>query len=133
MAYDSIIGDESETFILIARNALVVPGMSHNLSPRFILRQAGYIVNERPKFQQSDTSITDHSILLSDEEANVHIPLQLNGIFSFFHTRSPTTDELHGCRKVLITPDSASWSPYCPSFELNEQSMTTSQGDISHH
>ena len=132
VAYDSIIGDEPETFILIARNALVVPGMSNNLLPPFILRQAGHTVNECPKFQQRDPSITDHSILLNDDEADIHIPLQLNGIFSFFHTRTPSTDELHGCRKVLLTPDGESWNPYCPSFELNEQSMTTFQGDITH-
>jgi hypothetical protein len=129
VAYDCPLS--FKTYILIARNALYIPDMEHNLIPPFIMRLAGNTVNECPKYQCTDPTEDDHCIIFNDDETDLRIPLQLNGVFSFFHTRKPTDDELQGCEKVMMTPDASSWNPYCPSFELNERSMTTYNGAIS--
>ena len=51
-----------ETYIFIICNALLVPSMGNNLIPPFMMREAGLVVNETPKIQVDDPSITDHSI-----------------------------------------------------------------------
>ena len=46
-----------KTYIIIIKNALHVPSMSHNLIPPFIMREAGLIINEEPKCQANAPSI----------------------------------------------------------------------------
>ena len=130
VAYDAYTDDIPETYILIFRNSLVIPDMDHNLVPPFIIREGGHKVNETPKFQLQHPSDEDHCILLNGADSSVRIPMHLNGIFSFFHTRKPTLDEVQGCRKIIMTPDSSSWDPYCTSFALNEESMTNHKGNL---
>ena len=60
------------------------------------------------------------------------IPLQLKGIFSYFHSRKPTEEEVESVDKIFLTPDQTSWNPYCTSFAENERSMLTHNGKISH-
>ena len=131
VAYDYVSTDLPETLILIFRNALVIPNMNHHLVPPFILREGGHIVNDVPKYQLSEPTVDDHCILLSGTDPVARIPLQLSGIFSFFHTRKPTDDEIIGCTKIIMTPDSEFWNPYCDSFALNEKAMTTYSGELS--
>ena len=114
--------------ILMIRNALYIPSMSHNLLPPFILREAGIVVNDVPKIHCIDPSVEDHSIYFADEE--LRIPLQLNGIFSYFHTRIPTNDEVMYCDKLFLTPDSTTWDPYATHFQLNEESMLDYEGNM---
>ena len=52
-----------ETYLLVARNALCVPSMDHNLVPPFILREAGLILNDKPKIHYEDPSVEDHSFM----------------------------------------------------------------------
>ena len=52
-----------ETCLLVARNALCVPSMDHNLVPPFILREAGLILNDKPKIHYEDPSVEDHSFM----------------------------------------------------------------------
>lgn len=110
VAYDCTT-DVPETFVLIFRNVLCILNMDHNLIPPFILREAGHTVNECPKFQSVQPSIDDHCIILDGIDSKVRVPLQLHGIFSYFHTRKPTHDEVFGCSKVFMTPDCAYWDP----------------------
>ena len=58
------------------------------------------------------------------------MPLQLNGIFSYFHYRLPTNDEILHSDKAFITPDSNSWNPYSNHFSENEESMLDWQGNM---
>ena len=78
------------TYVCIFKNALHIPRLEHNLIPPFILREAGLIVNDIPKLHLLDPSADDHAIIADNR--NLRIPLQLNGIFSFFHTRRSTDD-----------------------------------------
>lgn len=116
VAYDHISDGDSGTFILIFRNALCIPDMDHNLVPPFILREAGHVVNECPKFQCTIPTTDDHSIILNGDDIVTRIPLQLNETFPYFHTRAPLTDELYGCTKSIMSLDATSWKPYCESF-----------------
>ena len=70
------------------RNALYVPSMSHNLIPPFIMRKSGFIVNDVPEIHCKEPSVMDHSIYF--QEKGVRIPLQLEGIFSYFVAETPT-------------------------------------------
>ena len=119
-----------QAFILLIRNALYIPTMEINLIPPFILRAGGVIVNDIPKIHCDNPLTTDHCISFRSHE--LVIPLQLQGTFSFFHHRTPTNEELHGCDKIFITPDSPSWNPHCDSFSRNEQAMTDYEGNIVH-
>lgn len=126
-----------QTYILLCRNSLYIPDMHENLLPPFILRESGATVNDTAKIHCNDPDTDDHCISFQDSE--LKIPLQLNGTFSFFHTRKPTENELSSCDKIFITPDTDHWNPYCTSFALNEQSMLNYEGEMtdpnkrSHH
>ena len=117
-----------KTFILVVRNALYIPSMDHNLLPPFILREAGVQCNDVPKIHVNTPTVDDHSIFFPESE--LRIPLQLWGIFSFFHTRKPTHDEIESCDKIIITPDSVHWDPYAEHYATNEEAMLDYGGNM---
>ena len=94
----------ARTFILIIRNALHVETMDNNLIPPFILREAGLEVSDVPKIHVQEPSEEDHAITFP--ESDLRIPLQLWGVFSFFHSRRPSPEEIEQCEKLFLTPDS---------------------------
>ena len=118
-----------QTHILIVRNALHIPSMKNNLIPPFIMREGGVVVNDVPKFQCKDPTVKDHTI--SFETCELRTPMQLKRNFSYFHTRTPTSEELFGRDKKFITPDSSDWNPHCLSFERNERAMLNYRGELN--
>ena len=73
----------------------------------------------------------DDHVIIIPRENNLHIPLQLNGIFSFFHTRRPTPDEIrHTDDIIFLTPDSDSWDPYSRHYAENEAAMLDWEGNM---
>ena len=66
--------------ILVIRNCLHVPTMSNNLIPPFVMREAGVVVNDKPKIHSVDAGVEDHSIYFP--EAKFRITLSLKGVFS---------------------------------------------------
>ncbi len=60
MAYDDPISHT--TYLLVMRNALSVPSMGHNLIPLFLIREAGLVLDEMPKFQFDTPTIDNHAI-----------------------------------------------------------------------
>ena len=117
-----------KTFVLMFRNALHVPDLEHNLIPPFILREAGIKVNEAAKIHCPNPTVNDHAIIVDDH--NLTIPLQLNGTFSYFHTRTPTLEDLEEGTVILFSPDTSEWDPYSHNFEAREESMTDWNGEI---
>ena len=117
------------TYLLLVRNALYIPSMENNLIPPFILREAGIEVQDVPKIHVDNPSASDHCIKFDDFD--LKIPLQLWGIFSFFHTRKPTEDEISTCDKIFLTPDSENWDPYSDHFAQNEESMIDWEGNMN--
>ena len=118
-----------EVYILMIRNALYIPTLKHNLIPPFIMHEGGVIVNEVAKIHSLEPSSDDHCIKFKNND--LVIPLKLNGTFSYFHSRMPTSEELYSCDKISITPDGSHWNPYCESFSLNEESMLDHEGNIA--
>jgi hypothetical protein len=82
MCYDDPIS--LVTYILVMKNALLIPSMGHNLIPPFLIQEAGLILNKTPKHQTPYPMIDNHSIW--DQHSSLRIHLQLNGIFSYFKT-----------------------------------------------
>ena len=129
LAYDC--PHSGETYILILRNALHVPEMKNNLLPPFILREGGVTVNDKAKIHCKEPTVEDHTVSFESLELDLRIHLQLNGIFSCFHTRCPNSRELDECDKIFMTPDSSQWNPNCTSFANNESSILDSEGNIA--
>ena len=117
-----------KAYVLLFRNALHFPTLDHSLIPPFFMREAGITVCEIPKIHHADPTIENHAIYI--EALELRIPLQLHGIFSYFHYRLPTNDEILHCDKVFLTPDSESWNPYSTHYSENEESMLNWQGDM---
>ena len=104
----------SKPYLLIVRNALYVPTMDNNLIPPFILREAGIRIKDVPKIHVHEPDESDHAITFEDE--GLRIPLHLNGIFSYFHSRAPTPDEIAYADPILLTPNSDNWDPHLEHF-----------------
>ena len=98
-----------QTFILIIRNELYIPTLENNIIPPFIMRESGITVNEKPKIHVLNPESSDHSITFPS--SNLSIPLQLWGAFSYFASKTPTSDEIEACDKIFMTPDGANWDP----------------------
>ena len=72
--------------------------MHNNLIPPFIVYESGTMVHDVTKIHVNDPGVNDHYILLSD--SGLQIELQLWEIFSFFHSRDPTHEEITSCDKI---------------------------------
>ena len=103
--------------------------MNHNLLPPLILIEGGLVVKDVPKIQCVNPTKDDHCISFSNSD--LQIPLQLNGVFSYFDSRIPLPSELYSKDKLFLTPDASEWNPNCQSFEENEGAMTNHVGDIT--
>ena len=129
MAYDD--PRTGITYILVMRNALLIPAMNHNLIPPFLIREAGLFLDETPKCHVSAPAATNHSII--DSDSGMHIHLDLNGIFSYFPTRQLTLDEMEYWENypvVYLTPDSDRWDPNTSAYSEMEASMLDADGYI---
>jgi hypothetical protein len=82
MCYDDRVN--LRTYILVLRNALLIPTMSHNLLPPFLVCYAGLFLDESPKHQAMLPTMDNH--LIYDLRTRMRIHLQLQGIFSLFPT-----------------------------------------------
>ena len=68
------------------------------------MRDGSAIVDDEPKIHCEDHMVENYNV--SFDQSDLRIPLRLNGVFSFFHTRVPTETELHECEKLFLAPDS---------------------------
>ena len=119
---------DGRVYILIIRNALLVPAMDHNLLPPFMLREAGILLKDVPKIQVEDPSEEDHAITFS--ETGFRIPLSLWGTFSYFPTTKPTKDDLVDPSEVyMLTP--SRWNPHSDAYAKNEEAMLDWEGNIT--
>ena len=127
MCYDDPV--TLRTYILVMRNALLIPTMNHNLLPPFLVREAGLFLDETPKHQAVSPSIDNHSIY--DSRTGMRIHLQLQGIFSYFVTRPLSLEEQENWEAyplVSITPDGDSWDPHSSHFAEEEAAMVDHYG-----
>jgi hypothetical protein len=80
MFYDDPVS--LRTYILVLRNALLMPTMSHNLLPPFFVCKAGLFLDETPKHQAMLPTFDNH--LIYDSKTGVRTHLQLKAFSMSF-------------------------------------------------
>jgi hypothetical protein len=123
-----------QTYLLVMRNALLIPTIDHNLVPPFLLWMAGLQVDETPKHQLALPTVYNHSIYDSETEMRIH--LILKGVFLYFPTRALTLDEIDNWDRfpiVFITPDEDAWDLHTWHYADNEKAMRDANCLIVEH
>ena len=83
-------------YVLVIIKALYVPSINHNLLTSFIMRACGIAINDVQQIHCEDPAVNGH--IISFEHSDLKITLQLNRVFSYFHTIETTEIELHEVR-----------------------------------
>ena len=128
LAYDD--PEEWHSYILFYHQSLYIPSMKcHLLNPNQ-MRANDVTVNDTPLVLLPSELRTkeSHSILAHTQTyTELHIPLQLEGVTSYFPTRKPTLAEVqdtdcNNCTHVHMTAPSA-WEPQDTTLAENEASL----------
>ncbi len=123
-----------QTYLLVMRNAWLIPTMDHNLIPPFLIRLAGLQVDETPKHQLALPTVDNDAIY--DSETGMRIHLKLNGILSYFLTQALTLDEIENWDTfpiIFLTPDGVAWDPHTSHCGDNEEATLDTNGLIVEH
>ena len=108
--------DESngETFVLLFPESLYFGDrLANSLLCPNQMRAYGARVEDVPR--QYDIN-SGHSIKVH----GINIPLDMDGVISYFESRKPTDDELDNCRRVTMTSNDK-WDPKDPTFAEQEE------------
>lgn len=81
------------------------------------MRAFGLSIRDTP--QQLDADLS-HDVSFPDNK--LRIPLEMEGVVSYFTTRKPTDDELARCARLQMTSD-MSWDPRSTHFGQTEQQL----------
>ena len=84
------------------------------------MKEAGIVVNDRPKIHSDSPTVDDHSIYFP--ETRLRIPLQLHGTFSYFPTTAPTPTFLNTNEDVYLLTHIL-WKPHDDTYAYNEDSI----------
>ena len=117
-----------KSYALHIRNALHMPSMKNHLIPPIMMRLAGLIVNECPKFLSRNPSIEDHSIYFA--ETDIRLPLTLSGTTSYLPTSELSKGEAMDLDILELTPQVEVWDPHSNVYQDQEYSMTDYRGQI---
>ena len=136
---DAIVGYTNPytgaTRYLEVNQAILIPGLKHNLLCPLQLRVNEVGVREIPKFLLDDPTDEDHAITIVDGDEKFIIPLQINGVTSCFYTFKPTTHEYEtqgvmGDNVLELTYGDPEWDPHDPSFGKREEAMLDEKGRV---
>jgi hypothetical protein len=116
-----------QTCILVARNALSVPSMRNNLTPPFVMREAGMRANDTRKIQTIES--TEENRLTHFPETGFQIPLSLWDAFSCFVTSKPTAKQMMEAEDVHILAPSR-MSPHCDAHATNKENVLDWEGNM---
>jgi hypothetical protein len=128
LAYDD--PRTGHAILLIYHQVLHIPGMKSNLLCPMQLRHSGVTVNDRPKHCTPTPSVDDHTIVFSD---GFVIPLKLDGVTSYFTTRTPTAEELNqypGGDYYEVTASFPEWDPSSDLFQILEDRLADADGSL---
>ena len=129
VAYDDPV--KWHTYILFFHQALYIPSMKRHLLTPNQMRANDVTVNDTPLvlLPQEQRTKYSHSILAKDKlySEDVHIPLNLEGVTSYFNTRTPTQAEIQDtnnddCTHVNMTASSM-WDPHDVTLSNHEASL----------
>ena len=92
-------------------------------------------INEVPRFLTSHPTTSSHSIVIADPTDDAHhftIPLQLEGVVSYFEYTLPTSAEFEdeNIPHLELTADGPAWEPYDDDFALQEESHLDFRGHL---
>ena len=90
IAIDSLNG--LSTVILIFNQCLYFPKMEYNLLCPNQLRMNGVHIYDTPRQFDKRPHALSHTIFFADE--NFALPLEMNGVVSYFKSRRPSEDEV---------------------------------------
>ena len=74
-------------YILIVKNKFILPSMTQNVLPLFVVRSYGVQANSTPNIQAKEPTSNGHSIYFCNDD--FRIPLLLWGVFSYFTMLKP--------------------------------------------
>ena len=97
------------------------------------MEEAGLKDNSKPKIHSDEVTGAAHSFYGS--ATDLRVPFKLPGIFSYFETRSLTSDEIMNCSTydtVSLLPDSNSWNPTNPIWAEQEAELLDAREEKSH-
>ena len=121
-------------YIIEINQALYVPSIDHCLLCPMQCRMNGVEIDEKPRFLHHSPNDSSHSISIINPEDSLPliIPLQLEGVVSYFPVRKPTQDEFERSTipHLSLTAEGPPWDPYDEDFMLQEQSMLDSRGPL---
>jgi len=85
-----------QTLILCFPQSLYIKSLDTSLLCPLQLRANGVTIHETPLqfLHPSDRYVESHSIVYDDDIHHLHIPLELNGVISHFHTRKSLQHEI---------------------------------------
>lgn len=126
MAYDD--PRSGKTKVLILHQVLHFREMENHLLSPMQMRMNDVTVNETPKFLMAKPDETDHAIITGD----LLIPLELNGVISYFPVRTPTQEELDTCDRYELTAIDPVWEPHSDSLADEESLISHVDGSINH-
>ncbi len=132
MHYDNPVS--LRTNILVMKNALLIPTMSHNLLPPILVWEAGLFLDETAKQQAVSPTIDNHSIY--DSRMGMRIHLQLKGIFSVIPTCPLRLEELKNWESypvIFITPKGDLLKPHSTHYAEEEAAMVEHFGILVEH
>jgi len=119
--------ETSEIFVLVFHEALYFGDkLDHTLICPNQLRAYGIIVDDTPRQFNSGSR---HSIMVPEED-DLKIPLEMNGVVSYFPSHKPSADELVNCQRIVLSSD-ISWDPNDLAFDRQERAMTSSDVQVS--
>jgi hypothetical protein len=124
IAYDD--PRSGKVFILIIHQALHFKELNHCLLCPMQLRLNDVVINERPKFLTTKPTEDDHSIQCQD----LLIPLELDGVTSYFPARKPTREEYEMCDRIELTYPDPEWKPNDVQYSEEEAKYVHVDGTI---
>jgi hypothetical protein len=84
------------------------------------LRAYGLLGDDVPMHLAPKSRPSSHSIICQEE--NFTIPSFLNGVFSYFPSRTPTVKELETCKRIHLM-DEQDWNPHSNEFQNQENNI----------
>jgi hypothetical protein len=106
------------TYLLIIGQAIYMgSNMNNTLLCPNQLRSNGLIVEDCPRHLSPMNKPSSHSITCVADDLN--IPLSLQGVTSYFKTRTPTVNEIETCQWVYLTNE-RQWDPHSSHFQHQE-------------
>ena len=121
--------------ILMINQAIYLPEVNHCLLCPMQCQINGVEINKVPHFLIQDPTTSTHSIQIADPTNPVHpyiIPLQLEGVVSYFEFSLPTSAEFEDPEipHLELTAKSPAWNPYDKDFAQLEQSYPDFRGHL---